>query len=181
MHTTPHLDEQIYSPSARFQTTQFKSNMEDSSESEEPSRKRPRLGDGNGSTNRRDLQSSLTGSVSPPPLRRKAARPTTPKILPSPFQLTRITDLPASSNVGAVTLKDVLGDPLIAECWEFNYLHNLDFLMNAFDEDIRDLVQVHVIHGFWKNEDPQRLHLTVSLHFTERFNDYESVTDLCNQ
>ena len=24
---------------------------------------------------------------------------------------------------------------------------------NAFDEDIRDLVQVRVVHGFWKRED----------------------------
>jgi tyrosyl-DNA phosphodiesterase-1 len=63
--------------------------------------------------------------------------------------------------VDAVSLKDILGDPLIAECWEFNYLHNLDFLMDAFDEDVRNLVKVHVIHGFWKNEDPSRLHLKV--------------------
>jgi tyrosyl-DNA phosphodiesterase 1 len=81
--------------------------------------------------------------------------------MPSPFQLSSIRDLPASSNVDAVSLKDVLGDPLISECWEFNYLHNLDFLMDAFDEDVRDLVKVHVIHGFWKNEDASRLNLKV--------------------
>ena len=80
----------------------------------------------------------------------------------SPFQLTRIADLPPSSNVDTVTLKDILGDPLISECWEFNYLHNLDFLMDAFDEDVRDLVKVHVIHGFWKQEDTGRRNLIVS-------------------
>ena len=80
----------------------------------------------------------------------------------SPFQLTRITDLPPASNVDTISLKDILGDPLIAECWEFNYLHNLDFLMDAFDEDVRDLVKVHVIHGFWKQEDASRLNLVVS-------------------
>ncbi|TGO58128.1 hypothetical protein BCON_0058g00100 [Botryotinia convoluta] len=79
--------------------------------------------------------------------------------LKSPFQLTTIRDLPASSNVDAVSLKDVLGDPLISECWEFNYLHNLDFLMEQFDEDVRNLVRVNVIHGFWKREDQSRLNL----------------------
>jgi hypothetical protein len=34
--------------------------------------------------------------------------------------------------------------------------------MDAFDGDVRDLVKVHVIHGFWKNEDPARLRLKVN-------------------
>lgn len=84
-----------------------------------------------------------------------------PKVQKSPFQLTWIQDLPASSNVDAVTLKDILGDPMIAECWEFNYLHDLDYLMEAFDSDVKDLVKVHVIHGFWKQEDGQRQRLKV--------------------
>lgn len=85
------------------------------------------------------------------------------RIFSSPFQLTWIQDLPDAANTDAVTLRDLLGDPLIAECWEFNYLHDIDFLMAAFDEDVRDLVQVHLIHGFWKNEDSSRLMLQVSL------------------
>jgi tyrosyl-DNA phosphodiesterase-1 len=64
-------------------------------------------------------------------------------------------------NQDTVSLKDILGDPLISECWEFNYLHDIDFLMKAFDEDVRDLVKVHVVHGFWKREDPNRLALQV--------------------
>jgi tyrosyl-DNA phosphodiesterase 1 len=104
----------------------------------------------------------LDSSVSPPPLRRKTQVPEEiPKIMKSPFQLTRITNLPPASNVDTVSLKDILGDPLISECWEFNYLHNLDFLMDAFDEDVRDLVKVHVIHGFWKQEDANRRNLMV--------------------
>ena len=50
---------------------------------------------------------------------------------------------------------------MIAQCWEFNYLHDLDFLMNAFDEDVRDMVDVHVVHGFWKQEDASRINLKV--------------------
>ena len=138
--------------------------MADSFESGESSRKRQRLENEDYRPGRRDLHSSLTGSISPPPLRRPRTAQAQ-KLMPSPFQLTSIRDLPASSNLDAVSLKDILGDPLIAECWEFNYLHNLDFLMDAFDEDVRDLVKVHVIHGFWKNEDTSRLSLKVKPRF----------------
>ena len=134
--------------------------MADIPQSGEPSLKRQKLRDDEVSINRRDMHSSLAGSVSPPSLSRTKHMPPL-KIIDSPFQLTWIRDLPASSNVDAVTLKDILGNPLIAECWDFNYLHNLDFLMDAFDPDIRDLVNVHVVHGFWKNEDPSRLSLKV--------------------
>lgn len=83
------------------------------------------------------------------------------KMVKSPFQLTTIEDLPASSNVDTVSLKDLLSDPLISECWEFNYLHDLEFLMGKFDEDVRSLVKVNVVHGFWKREDQSRLKLIV--------------------
>jgi tyrosyl-DNA phosphodiesterase-1 len=53
----------------------------------------------------------------------------------------------------------LLGDPLISECWNFNYLHDIPFLMSAFDEDVRNLVKVHVIHGFWKKDDGNRQQL----------------------
>ncbi|KAJ4385671.1 hypothetical protein N0V93_010100 [Gnomoniopsis smithogilvyi] len=81
------------------------------------------------------------------------------KVFKSPFQLTWIRDLPEAANTDAVTLKDILGDPLIAECWNFNYLHDIDFVMEAFDEDVRHSVQLNLVHGFWKKEDPNRLML----------------------
>jgi hypothetical protein len=34
--------------------------------------------------------------------------------------------------------------------------------MDAFDEDVRDIVKVHVVHGFWKQEDASRRVLKVS-------------------
>lgn len=71
--------------------------------------------------------------------------------------MTKIRDYPEHFNQDTVTLQDLLGDPLISECWEFNYLHDIDFLMAAFDEDIRALVKVHVVHGFWKKDDSHRL------------------------
>lgn len=80
----------------------------------------------------------------------------------SPFQLTWVQDLPDAANTDAVTLRDILGNPLIAECWDFNYLHDVDFLISHFDEDTGHLVQVHVVHGFWKKEDTSRLMLQVS-------------------
>lgn len=81
----------------------------------------------------------------------------------SPFQLTTIRDLPAEMNRDTVTLKDILGDPLIKECWEFNFLHDIDFLMAAFDGDVRGLVKVHVVHGFWRKDDGNRKELEVCL------------------
>ena len=70
----------------------------------------------------------------------------------SPFNLTKIKDLPNELNKDTVSLKDILGDPLISECWQFNFLHDVDFMMSAFDQDVRDLVKVHIVHGFWKSE-----------------------------
>ena len=115
---------------------------------------------------------SLNHPVSPPLKKRRLETPpstndakpaetqsTSPKTIPSPFHLTRIRDLPANFNQDTVTLRDLLGDPLISECWEFNYMHDIDFLMSAFDEDTRHLVKAHVVHGFWKHEDPSRLAL----------------------
>lgn len=140
---------------------------------DEPSRKRQRLNkdeeedekakdDVSYQADRGNLiHESLTRPVSPPPLGLSKPKVSAPKVIRSPFQLTSIRDLPASSNIDAVSLKDLLGDPLISECWEFNYLHDLDFLMSAFDEDVRNLVKVHVVHGFWKNEDESRLRLLV--------------------
>jgi tyrosyl-DNA phosphodiesterase-1 len=52
-----------------------------------------------------------------------------PQIIASPVQLTRIADLAAHQNVDAVGLGDLLGDPLIKECWNFNFLFDLDFVM----------------------------------------------------
>ena len=128
--------------------------------SEERARKRRRLSNGNGHTlGKAALPRSVTGSISPPPLRNPSCQK--PKVMKSPFQLTWIRDLPESSNIDAVSIKDILGDPLIKECWEFNYMHDLDFLMEAFDSDVRDLVKVHVVHGYWKKEDQSRLNLLV--------------------
>jgi len=82
-------------------------------------------------------------SISPPILRRlndtqkvQTTLPPTssrakPTVLPSPFKLTHIRDLPAHLNIDTVKLSDILGDPLIKECWQFNFLIDLDFLMYA--------------------------------------------------
>lgn len=113
-------------------------------------------------TDNKSLPYSLTRAISPPPLRRKQkSESRAPQVIKSPFQLTRIQNLPETSNQDTVSLKDLIGDPNITECWEFNYLHDLDFLMDAFHKDARDLIKVHVVHGFWKSEDTSRLRLIV--------------------
>ncbi|EKD18637.1 uncharacterized protein L3040_002064 [Drepanopeziza brunnea f. sp. 'multigermtubi'] len=110
--------------------------------------------------NKKNLPYSITRSISPPPLRRdREPEVQVAKVLKSPFQLTCIKDLPEAVNKDAVSLKNILGDPTITECWEFNYLHDLEFLMEAFHDDVRDRTKVHVVHGFWKSEDASRLNL----------------------
>lgn len=87
-----------------------------------------------------------------------------PTIIPSPIKLTHIRDLPSSSgnNVDTVKLRDILGDPMIRECWQFNYLFDVDFLMSQFDEDVRNLVQLKIVHGSWRKEAPNRVRIDVS-------------------
>lgn len=53
------------------------------------------------------------------------------RLTSSPIQLSTVNGLAASSNVDTVSLKDILGDPLIRECWLFNYLIDVDFIMYA--------------------------------------------------
>lgn len=100
---------------------------------------------------------SLSRAISPPSKRRRHLT-----CISSPWQLTWIRDLPEELNRDAITLKDLLGDPLISECWQFNYLHDIPFIMDAFDRDTRHLVKLNIVHGFWKREDPRRLMLMVS-------------------
>ena len=47
----------------------------------------------------------------------------------SPVQLNFIEELPASSNADCISLGSILGDPMIKECWLFNYLFDMDFVM----------------------------------------------------
>ena len=60
---------------------------------------------------------------------KKPASPSGRKMVPSPIQLSTVSELPVSSNVDSVSLKDILCDPLIKECWLFNYLVDVDFVM----------------------------------------------------
>lgn len=110
---------------------------------------------------------SLIRDISPPMRRSAMSQPQQKKqprkVIASPFRMTKIRDLPAASNVDAVSLHDLLGDPLIAECWEFNYLHDVEYLMSHFDQDVRSLVKIHIVHGFWKREDQNRIMLEVSI------------------
>ncbi|KAK0368177.1 tyrosyl-DNA phosphodiesterase [Colletotrichum limetticola] len=78
------------------------------------------------------------------------------QLMSSPFRLNRVHGLPADDNKDTITLHDILGDPLIKECWQFNFIHDIGFLMAHFDHDVRHLVDVHIVHGFWKKGDLNR-------------------------
>lgn len=100
-------------------------------------------------------------------------RTSTPRVIPSPIQLSTVDLLPASHNVDTVTLRDILGDPLIKECWLFNYLFDVDFVMSLLDEDTRDLVQVKIIHGSWRKEDSNRIRIEES---AEKYKNIQIIT-----
>ena len=51
------------------------------------------------------------------------------KTISSPIQLNHVRDLPVKSNIDTLKLSDILGDPMIQECWLFNYLFDIDFVM----------------------------------------------------
>ncbi|KAI1276034.1 tyrosyl-DNA phosphodiesterase [Xylaria sp. FL0933] len=126
----------------------------------EPPTKRRRLSseDNNGSgagDAGRATPSSLSHPISPPRKKPKKERTR----IASPFRLTWIRDLSDADNAGAVSLNDLVGDPLISELWDFNYLHDIDFLLGHLDEDTRALTKIHIVHGFWKREDLNRIAL----------------------
>ena len=60
---------------------------------------------------------------------KSSVTPPSCKLIPSPVQLSTVSELPSSSNLDTVSFKDLLGDPLIKECWLFNYLFDVDFIM----------------------------------------------------
>lgn len=79
------------------------------------------------------------GSISPPPSKRRRIElqasdmdkkaGLNPKLVPSPFSLNEILGLPEDGNVDTLSLRDLIGDPLIRECWFFDYLYDVDWLM----------------------------------------------------
>ncbi|KAL8769770.1 MAG: hypothetical protein Q9209_004386 [Squamulea sp. 1 TL-2023] len=89
-------------------------------------------------------------------------KPINARLIPSPIQLSTVNGLARSTNVDTVSLRDILGDPLIKECWLFNYLIDVDFVMSQMDQDTRHLVQVRIIHGSWKKEDSNRINIEAS-------------------
>ena len=141
----------------------------------EPPRKKVRT---TGALEEGSTLSSLRASISPPRPRIAQSRTSSnngttrqdePEIAPgslisSPFQLTRIRDSPGSLNNDSVSLGKIVCDPMIREMWQFNYMHDLDFLMSNMDPDTKDMVQIHVVHGYWKQE--SGLHMKVSVVFT---------------
>lgn len=121
------------------------------------------LGSRNEEINRPNQSSTYTTTATSTATSTTAALSDNPLIIPSPIRLTRIRDLPPNSdnNVDTVTLGEILGDPMIRECWQFNYMFDVDFLMRQFDPDVRDLVKVKVVHGSWQRESANRMMIDV--------------------
>ena len=102
-----------------------------------------------------------------------AERTSRPKLLPSPFNLTSIRNLPSSKNVDAVSLHQVLSNPLIKEAWVFNYCFDVDWMMSYFDSDIRSQVKVKIVHGSWRTENSNKIGIDDAC---RRWNNVEAFT-----
>ncbi|KAJ5758737.1 hypothetical protein N7520_005893 [Penicillium odoratum] len=83
------------------------------------------------------------------------------RLISSPFELTHIQGLTdrGGLNEDTVKLRDILGNPMIKECWQFNYCFDVDFLMSKFDQDVRSLVKVKIVHGSWERESMNKIHI----------------------
>ncbi len=94
-------------------------------------------------------------------------------LIPSPVQLNSIRDLPTTLNIDTVSLRDILGDPLIKECWIFNFLFDVDFVMSQFDQDVRNIVQVRIVHGSWKKDHPNKIRIDQA---AKRYSNVQAIT-----
>jgi tyrosyl-DNA phosphodiesterase-1 len=63
------------------------------------------------------------------PRERASKQEESTKYVSSPCQLTHIEDMAPHQNVDVVQLRDILGNPMIKECWNFNFLFDVDFVM----------------------------------------------------
>lgn len=148
---------------------------------DEPEQERPRK-------RSRTAGFSLRDSISPPPARNNQSPANSSKkrnensnsiapgsIIPSPFQLTTIRDLPEALNRDTVSLQSLICDPMIAEMWEFNYMHDLDFLMNNLDPDTRDTTRVNVVHGYWKADSGLGMKVCTTSFSTPQTYDYHII------
>ena len=63
------------------------------------------------------------------PLGLNVPAPAAPQSIPSPVQLSHVDGLPPKHNLDALSLRDILGHPLIKEVWAFNYLIDVGFLL----------------------------------------------------
>lgn len=74
----------------------------------------------------------------------------------SPFRLLKTQGVSSDDNYNTISLRDILGDPLIKQAWIFNFCFDVDWTMKHFDADVRELVDVKIVHGSWRKEDGNR-------------------------
>ncbi|KAF3934895.1 hypothetical protein ABW19_dt0205117 [Dactylella cylindrospora] len=116
-------------------------------------------------SNSDDTSSAVPSNTSPPDAETKiqSPQPNTQNsdtlIISSPFKLTEIRDLTRNKNIDTITITDILKDPLIREIWSFNFMHDLEWMVTHLDDDTKHHIDIKIIHGNWKKEDPGRLQL----------------------
>lgn len=89
-------------------------------------------------------------------IRGKLQKSTFSRTIASPFKLLKTQGVSSDDNYNTVSLRDILGDPLIKQAWIFNFCFDVDWTMKHFDADVRELVDVKIVHGSWRREDGNR-------------------------
>ncbi|ERF69581.1 hypothetical protein EPUS_01911 [Endocarpon pusillum Z07020] len=106
-------------------------------------------------------------------LRTQSATTSKCSIIQSPFKLTHIRDLPANANIDTISVRDILGDVMLKEVWLFDFLYDVDWVMQQFDPDIQHIVSVVLVHGSWRREDPNKIHIDEAC---KRYSNVKAVT-----
>ncbi|KAG0361951.1 hypothetical protein BGX24_005229, partial [Mortierella sp. AD032] len=79
--------------------------------------------------------------------RKKAKRSVPIRYLESPICLTSVQRVPASINVGCVTLQSLIGDPDLELMVQINFMIDVPFVMSHVHESVRDRLKTIVYHG----------------------------------
>ncbi|KAF5093921.1 hypothetical protein D0Z00_003792 [Geotrichum galactomycetum] len=81
----------------------------------------------------------------------------------SPIKLTKINALPASENVGAVGLRDLIGAPDLTTMWQFNFSIDIPFVMEHVHPRALPTLKAHFVTGEKAGDDTKEMLLIQSM------------------
>jgi tyrosyl-DNA phosphodiesterase-1 len=92
-----------------------------------------------------------------------APEPQSTSRIESPIKLTKINALPASENVGAVGLRDLIGAPDLTTMWQFNFSIDIPFVMEHVHPRALPTLKAHFVTGEKAGDDTKEMLLIQSM------------------